>query len=117
MNTLRNYFDFFPFGHRCTKIQSLQVFGRIEPGLKGSETLQVSPPKFIFRGRNFAGCLKNLTSRGKPALQKTSLKLYVCQNCAFFLEIARCLICGLCQVTLFVFFHLMQLHLIFHFQY
>ena len=53
-----NYFDFLLFEHRCTKNQSLQVFGRIEQEFNGSETLQVSPPKFIFRGRNFVGCLK-----------------------------------------------------------
>ena len=53
-----NYFDLLLFEHRCTKNQSLQVFGRIEQEFNGSETLQVSPSKFIFRGRNFVGCLK-----------------------------------------------------------
>ena len=48
----------FCLRHRCTKNQVLQVFGRIEQEFNGSETLQVSPPKFIFRGRNFVGCLK-----------------------------------------------------------
>ena len=43
-------FDFLLFEHRCTKNQSLQVFGRIEQEFNGSETLQVSSPKFIFRG-------------------------------------------------------------------
>ena len=40
----------FCLRHRCTKNQVLQVFGRIEQEFNGSETLQVSPPKFIFRG-------------------------------------------------------------------
>jgi hypothetical protein len=39
----------FCLRHRCTKNQVLQVFGRVEQGIKSSEVLQTSPPKFFFQ--------------------------------------------------------------------
>jgi len=66
----------FCLRHRCTKNQSLQVFGRVEQRLKSSEVLQTSPPKFFLQL-----CSASLHEEEKTSLnrdvQRQTINFYI----------------------------------------